>query len=39
MNRGTNQNIIKQLGMTADEYNLVAVVYYVSCLLAYNQCA
>lgn len=30
MNKGTNQNIITQLGMTADEYNLVAVVYYVS---------
>ncbi|KAJ2980697.1 hypothetical protein NQ176_g2476 [Zarea fungicola] len=29
MNRGTKQNIIKQLGMTADEYNLVAVVYYI----------
>lgn len=30
MNRGTNQNIITQLGMTADEYNLITVVYYVS---------
>ncbi|TQS32612.1 hypothetical protein Golomagni_07070, partial [Golovinomyces magnicellulatus] len=29
MNRGTNHNIITQLGMTADEYNLITVVYYV----------
>jgi len=30
MNRGTSMNILKQLGMTADGYNLVNTVYYVS---------
>lgn len=30
MNRGTSHNIMTQLGMTADEYNLVTVAYYVS---------
>ncbi|KAK8149784.1 hypothetical protein G3M48_005537 [Beauveria asiatica] len=29
MNRGTSHNIMKQLGMTADEYNLVTVAYYI----------
>jgi hypothetical protein len=29
MNQGTHQNIMNQLGMTSDEYNLVTVVYYV----------
>ncbi|KAI1855616.1 hypothetical protein JX266_000481 [Neoarthrinium moseri] len=29
MNRGTNQNIMTQLGMTADDYNLVTVLYYI----------
>ena len=30
MNRGTPQNIMTQLNMTADEYNLLTVLYYVS---------
>ncbi|KAM3487820.1 hypothetical protein MY3957_008890 [Beauveria namnaoensis] len=29
MNRGTSHNIMTQLGMTADEYNLVTVAYYI----------
>ncbi|KAM3432538.1 hypothetical protein MY4824_006496 [Beauveria thailandica] len=29
LNRGTSHNIMKQLGMTADEYNLVTVAYYI----------
>jgi len=29
MNTGTNQNILKQLGMSADEYNFVSTIYYV----------
>lgn len=29
MNKGTNQNIITQLGMTSNEYSLVTVAYYV----------
>jgi len=29
MNRGTPMNILTQLGMTADGYNLVNTVYYV----------
>ncbi|OAA34514.1 Major facilitator superfamily domain, general substrate transporter [Beauveria brongniartii RCEF 3172] len=29
MNRGTSHNIMKQLGMIADEYNLVTVAYYI----------
>lgn len=37
MNRGTNQNIITQLGMTADEYNLITVVYYVSDFQKYQH--
>ncbi|KAF2731715.1 MFS general substrate transporter [Polyplosphaeria fusca] len=28
MNRGTDRNIMRQLGMTSDEYNLVATLYY-----------
>ena len=30
MNKGTDRNIMKQLGMTSDEYNLLTVCYYVS---------
>lgn len=30
MNRGTSHNIMTQLAMTADDYNLVTVMYYVS---------
>lgn len=30
MNKGTDRNIMKQLGMTSDQYNLLAVLYYVS---------
>lgn len=30
MNKGTDGNIMQQLGMTADEYSLVTVLYYVS---------
>ena len=29
MNKGTDQNIIKQLGISSNEYNLVMVLYYV----------
>jgi hypothetical protein len=29
MNRGTDRNIMTQLGMTSDEYNLLNVLYYV----------
>ncbi|KAL7914323.1 major facilitator superfamily domain-containing protein [Trichoderma velutinum] len=29
MNQGTHQNIMTQLGMTSDEYNLVTVLYYI----------
>lgn len=31
MNRGTDQNIMAQLGMSSDAYALVTVLYYVSC--------
>lgn len=31
MNRGSDQNILKQLGMTANEFNFVSTIYYVSC--------
>lgn len=30
MNHGTSQNILKQLGMTANEFNFVSTIYYVS---------
>lgn len=30
MNKGTPGNIMTQLGMTSNEYNLVATIYYVS---------
>jgi hypothetical protein len=30
MNTGTHQNILKQLGMTANEFNFVSTIYYVS---------
>lgn len=29
MNRGTDRNIMTQLGLTSDEYNLLTVFYYV----------
>jgi len=29
MNRGTDRNIMTQLGMTSDQYNLLNVLYYV----------
>lgn len=29
MNKGTDQNIMTQLGITSNEYNLVTVLYYV----------
>lgn len=32
MNTGTHQNILKQLGMTANEFNFVSTIYYVSIL-------
>lgn len=32
MNRGTDRNIMTQLGLTSDEYNLLTVFYYVSSL-------
>jgi len=37
MNRGTSMNILKQLGMTADGYNLVNTVYYVSQHVEYQS--
>lgn len=30
MNTGTHQNILKQLGMSSDEYNFVSTIYYVT---------
>ncbi|KAJ5310399.1 Amidase [Penicillium atrosanguineum] len=33
MNEGTNQNIMTQLGITSNEYNLVTVLYYVPYIL------
>ena len=30
MNKGTDGNIIQQLGMTSNEYSLVNILYYVS---------
>lgn len=32
MNRGTDRNIMTQLGLTSDQYNLLTVFYYVSVL-------
>jgi hypothetical protein len=29
MNKGTDQNIMAQLGIISNEYNLVTVLYYV----------
>jgi hypothetical protein len=37
MNKGTDHNIMTQLGMTSDEYNLVTVLYYVS-TAGWNHC-
>ena len=34
MNKGTDQNIMTQLGITSNEYNLVTVLYYVRKALA-----
>lgn len=40
MNKGTSGNIMTQLDMTSNEYNLVATIYYVSppleCPCEYN---
>lgn len=36
MNKGTDRNIMKQLGMTSDQYNLLAVLYYVSSYETWN---
>lgn len=36
MNRGTDRNIMTQLGLTSDEYNLLTVFYYVSALFWNN---
>lgn len=36
MNRGTDKNIMTQLGLTSDEYNLLTVFYYVSVLFRKN---
>ncbi|KAJ5441139.1 hypothetical protein N7491_003545 [Penicillium cf. griseofulvum] len=33
MNKGTDQNIMTQLGITSNEYNLVTVLYYVPYIL------
>ncbi|KAJ0110217.1 hypothetical protein J7T55_000649 [Diaporthe amygdali] len=33
MNRGTDRNIMTQLGLTSDEYNLLTVFYYVPYIL------
>jgi hypothetical protein len=32
MDKGTNQNILTELKMTSDQYNLVTTMYYVSLL-------
>lgn len=37
MNRGTKTNIITELGMTANEYNLVTTLYYVNKYPSLNQ--
>ncbi|KAH8601958.1 major facilitator superfamily domain-containing protein [Bisporella sp. PMI_857] len=34
MNRGTNENILRQLNMSADAYNLVNTVYYIPYIIA-----
>lgn len=33
MNRGTKMNILTQLKMTADEYNYLTILYYVSSMI------
>lgn len=38
MNRDTNRNIMTELGMTSDEYNLLNVLYYV-CWVATLSCS
>lgn len=38
MNKGTSGNIMTQLGMTSNEYNLVATIYYVSEHLEHEYC-
>ena len=30
MNKGTDRNVMTQLGISSDEYNLTTAVYYVS---------
>ncbi|RMZ41182.1 putative pantothenate transporter [Aspergillus flavus] len=34
MNKGTDRNILTQLGMTTDQYNLVTVLYYIPYIVA-----
>ncbi|KAF3009983.1 hypothetical protein E8E13_011331 [Curvularia kusanoi] len=34
MNKGTSGNIMTQLGMTSNEYNLVATIYYIPYIIA-----
>ncbi|KAL5322572.1 hypothetical protein ACEPPN_010545 [Leptodophora sp. 'Broadleaf-Isolate-01'] len=34
MNRGSDQNILKQLGMTANEFNFVSTIYYIPYIIA-----
>jgi hypothetical protein len=36
MNKGTNQNIMTQLGITSNEYSLVTVFYYVRHQMAFD---
>jgi hypothetical protein len=38
MNKGTGDNIMTQLGITSDEYNLVQVLYYVSFRFGVTAC-
>lgn len=37
MNKGTETNMMTQLKMTSDEYNLLTVLYYVSILLHWSN--
>lgn len=37
MNKGTDRNILTQLGMTTDQYNLVTVLYYVCIMIGWHS--
>ncbi|MBE3042502.1 hypothetical protein IMZ48_07975 [Candidatus Bathyarchaeota archaeon] len=38
MNKGTGDNIMTELGMSSDQYNLLNVFYYVSCVSILGWC-